>query len=92
MALPEAEGRQVVAKALAAVAGMSADAAKVVLAASAKASEPADPVAEFEERRLNGEGLNGDRGNKPAAKASLAVAAAAMVANMKKQIGKKEAA
>ncbi|MCF1502917.1 ATP-dependent Clp protease proteolytic subunit [Afifella sp. H1R] len=78
MALEEADGREEQAKALA-DAGVAVEAAKKVLAASAKA--PADPGS----HRLNGAGLNG--GGKGGG-AQAGASRAAMVANMRKLIGK----
>lgn len=81
MALEEAKGREAQAKALA-DAGVKADAAKAVLAAAPKAE--ADAGTDYEARRLNGEGLNG--GAILGAQASAG--RTAMVANMRKLIGK----
>lgn len=90
MALPEAEGREAQAKALASTKGITADAAKAILAAAPKASASTtdDDTAELERRRLNGEGLNGNGGN---GKPSPSASANLLVATMKKQLGVKEA-
>ncbi|NDV88794.1 hypothetical protein GTW51_19035 [Aurantimonas aggregata] len=78
MALEEAKGREPQAKALA-DAGVKAEAAKAILAASGKVE------AENEPRRLNGQGLTG--------KTSPTTAQApSMVANMRKLLGQKEVA
>lgn len=80
LALPEASGRETVAKALAATAGMTVDSAKAVLAATPKADAVNDDANELERRRLNGAGLSG----KPLSTAS----AGTTVANMQKLLKK----
>lgn len=77
MALPEAVGREAMAKALAASPGMSADAAKAVLMAAAPATDAEDDAEpEFQPRRMNAQGLthtaaNGKPGDKTASRAVL---------------------
>lgn len=71
MALEEAKGNETQAKALA-CAGVKVDAAKAILAAAPKAAE-----SEYENRRLNGEGLNGGSA-RPAAKGDRSILAAAV--------------
>lgn len=74
MALPEAKGREALAEHLFGL-GNSAEQAKATLAVS-PANAAADDTSTFENRRLNGEGLNGD-GKKPD-KADRAVLSAAV--------------
>jgi ATP-dependent protease ClpP protease subunit len=87
MALPEAEGRQDQAKVLASTKGVTADAAKAILAAAPKATATTaqDDLATLEQRRLNGEGLNG-KSTPPTAQAKTF-----MVDSMRKLLGKEAA-
>lgn len=100
MALPEAEGREATAKALAAAAGMTAEVAKGILASAPKASaaveneddEQPDPKA-YEARRAAGAGLNSTgKSNAPGAATAQAKGVERAVANMKKLLGTKESA
>lgn len=87
MALPEAEGREAQAKALASTKGITAEAAKAILVAAPKvtASSVDDDIAALETRRLNGEGLNG-KATPPTAQGKTL-----MVDNMRKLLGKEVA-
>ncbi|MBP1852127.1 head maturation protease, ClpP-related [Rhizobium halophytocola] len=78
MALPEAEGRADQAKVLASTKGITAEAAKAILAAAPKvtASVVDDDAAEHERRRLNGEGLNGRGPSAPKAKGDRSILSA----------------
>lgn len=89
MALDETKGREPLAEQLYA-ADMTAEQAKPILAAAAKAPEKTDAEM-HEDRRLNGEGLNG--GKKPSASArtgNQTEATAAAVAKMKAMLNLKE--
>lgn len=73
MALDEATGREDQAKALA-EAGVSAEKAKIILAAAPQpTSGRDDDLVALEGRRLNGEGLNGKGGGAPKAKGDKSV-------------------
>lgn len=83
MALPEAKGREAQAKVLAETKGITADAAKAILAASpAEGGGEGDDtgdLAAFEARRMNGQGLNPATGsNRPRAKGDKSVLAEAV--------------
>lgn len=92
MALDETKGREALAEHLF-TKGDSVEDAKATLSVSAKAeAAPETDIAEFENRRLNGEGLTGGQ---PAAKAKSGdqpAATAAAIAKMKLLSGKKETA
>lgn len=87
MALPEAVGREAMAKALAASPGMTADAAKAVLSAAAPASDDdAGGEPEFQPRRMNAAGLNKTAANgKPEDKAAARAVLAASVDRFNKR-------
>ena len=80
MALPEAKGREAQAKTLAATKGITADAAKAILAAAplAPGGEEEDDLATFEARRMNGEGLSASGAGRPRAKGDKSVLAEAV--------------
>ncbi|MCJ8517817.1 ATP-dependent protease ClpP protease subunit [Pseudorhizobium tarimense] len=79
MALEEAQGREEQAKALA-DAGISVEKAKAIMAATPKAD-----AGVLEQRRLNGEGLNGKGGSQPSAKGDKSVLAAAVARTNKRR-------
>lgn len=79
MALEEAQGREDQAKALA-DAGISVEKAKAIMAATPKAD-----AGVLEQRRLNGEGLNGKGGSQPSAKGDKSVLAAAVARTNKRR-------
>lgn len=84
MGLDETKGREKLAERLS-TSTMSLEDVKATLADAPKAETGPTDAASHEQRRLNGEGLNG--GTKPAASTA---SAATTVANMRKQLGLKE--